>query len=422
MPEAKKKINLFLLFLLTCAFHMHCTNKLVLSELVNSRLGYILKGTYESNDPHDWRSQLYLNDYVLTSVIPSSLRGNILTGNGDEDFKIYLDIAEIALSPLVLDNDINSDNLNFFSLTRQLLCPTYDSARNRKLRLCEANSGIQKLNDFFEEGIKITSSDIEVADYKSVTLFPRRLVTYPSMIYTDAGGVEDSQSSFDNDRINGFNIPEIYEFSFTDRTNEVVSRIFPLRNNEIDIRLRNTEKPFIIEVRIFLKNLMMVHIAQDGSMNADNRNHLFIGPSDWSANHRYNDTSQPNGEAPAAQYRLGGNLLIIARMYEPHNVSTLEVANSGSCSGGIAYYALVPKETFNSNKLPLGATAFDANASIKNIPPGEYDLYVTQDDKWHTNSGEVPGEDGFPESSRLCASLTLGESETRQMPINCPCP
>ena len=408
---------------LLCIFCTHCTDRLVLSELANNRVKYLLKGTYESNDPHPWRSQLYLNDYIeptSSSLIPTDLKKDI-SRISSNDLKIYIDIAETALSTSSIDSkNIDLKNLAFFSTERQLLCPTYQSARGKKLKSCEASSGIEKLNNFFEKGIEMPTFDIKVADYSSIALFPRRFVTYPAKDYEKLTQITDIESVFDNDKVKGFNIIDDYKYSLTDKTDEVGSRIFPLLNNEIDIKLKAGEYPFVIEVRVFMKNLMMVHAIHKPD-SAKGR--LFIGPSDWLTDHSYDDTSYPNGQSPEAQRRLGGNLLITARTYEPHTASTLEIINTGNCSGGLAYYTILAKGTsFNKSKLPLAATSFNADAVIRDLPPGEYDLYVTQDRLWNKNSNECEGQDGFPESFRSCNSVSLGESETKQIEINCPCP
>ncbi len=409
------KIILRILTLVSLPFFVCCSSFPVLSELLNSRLSLILKGTYETNDPYPWNDIIYNNEYVEQEPLASNL--NIAVNSND--LKLYLDIARIVVSEKNPTNfiDIDENDQRNFAIERQLLCASNISIDDKELKECIGTNGIEKLDAFFEEGFSYPAKDLEVKEYKSMAILLRKFVSRPSFTYNASLEETQEDTLFDNRDIYGSNIKQFYDYRKEDDSNSTPSRFFYLYKNDLKLIIPDTNAPFTLEIRIFLKNLLMKHIVKDG-----NNRTTFIGPSDWLEYHEYDNTSSN----PPINQRLGGTILIGVRIYSNMQVNDLLIRNFNAerCIGGLSYFALIPAgETFNISKLPLVATRTSA-LSIKNISFGEYDLYITQDKKEQASNGLEDGEDGFPESHRICKmNINITPEEVQEVDVSdCECP
>ena len=402
-----------------CLFCGFCNGYPVLSELNHSRVSVILKGTYESNDPHNWNTTIYNNDYVesLSSALNSTV--------SFDDVRLYIDFASIniASSSQSAFRDIPDAEKQNFILGREVLCSSTSALDSRTLRTCHTNNGTEKLKQFFQQGFVYGStSDLLVQSYKSLAIFIRRFVIFPASTYTASLNETQTKSVFDNQRLEGQNIREFYDYAVGESTSRE-SRFFPLFNNQLDIKVPDNNEKYILEIRIFMKNLLMKHVNQYTQDTL--KWQTFIGFSDWLSNHAYDN----NNSQPTNNKRLGGNAVIMARIYQGKYAGNIQISlfNPASCTGsGLAYWAIIKQsDTFETHTFPLAATKLSGStATIKNVPAGSYSLYITQDKKRYTDSGMANGQDGFPESFQLCQSnvVVKANEDSTVDAVSCVCP
>ena len=305
-----KQLKIFVFIFLGGLSVASCDNQAVLSHLINTRMQLILKGTYETNNPHEW-SEIYQNDSL------SSQSSSINQPIDIKKFNFYFDFANIGLSTLnkQASETIDSD-WSFFFRERMVLCPRSVAEDGTNLKTCQLKNGIQNLNNFFKEGLTLKTDDIAEGNYQTLSFYLRNILTSPGNRYNSLNKIIDPLNFFDNKNIKGVNISNFYEYTLKDDTSKQDSRIVPLIDKNLNINIDASERPYTLEIRIFLKNLMMNHIWFD----AQSKERLvFIGPSDWLMNHTFDDHKEAifgdKKQKPENYYRLGGNILISTRKY-----------------------------------------------------------------------------------------------------------
>jgi len=432
----------FLPFLLLATQLINCTGELPLSELLNNTITLKLLGTYESNDPYDWRN-LAIDDVItaggvtgsspaigvsdLTNYVTNGTTGLAVRPN---DLKFYIDIAEIRIargqgkSP----SQAISDYWSQFAINRQLFCSSYNSAESgRILQNCADQNGIQKLYDFFNGGYNYPAVDIEHGNYNHLGIYFRRFVTAPAVRYsadgtfTDAAQPEQTLSAaFDNRTIYGADIETLLQNNYGETASE--PRMFPLQRKDLNISVSNDHEPYVLEVRVFVKNNMMVHILQpnDGS----NAALTYVAPADWNVNHAFTDSS--NG------VKQGGAMLMTARTYQPAKVGSIQMSAAATAGEYFAVTDSTTTLTTPNAVLPLAATR-GTNTLIKNLPPGSYNVYRMCDKTWCSNAStaggcdNAAGQDNYPETASLCTggpyvvtSGTVTTVNTANCNTSCP--
>lgn len=344
-----------------------CSNQPLLSELVNTRMTLVLKGTYESNG----------NVTTQPSLLPykySTVGGAAGSNSDSSSFKIYLDLADIRLASGNGPGKDPKKYWQYFAQERVVMCPDTSSISGRVLTYCSSTGGIEKHTSFFNgNGITLSSAvDVEAKTYNHLAVFFRKFVSYPAFTYSSAGAkTNDNTVAFDGQKIYGDNAGLNYFFSKSDDTSSTTPRLIPLENKNLSITIPDDNQPFVLEVRIFINGLLMKHLTK-----LDNGNYIsFIGPSDWSQNNY--DMSG----------KLGGNFTLTARVYQPNNV--------GSITTSAALRAVVPAgTTFSGKALPIAASS---SGTITNLAPGKYDVYTTAADS----------ASGFPTAGSKCATVTV---------------
>lgn len=408
----------------------HCTGELPLSDLVNNTITLKFLGTYESNDPYGFRN-LAIDDVITAGGVTGSspaIGASDLTNyvtNGSTglavrpgDVKYYMDIAEIRIargqgkSP----SQRISDYWSQFAIDRQLFCSDYNTAEgDRILQNCADQNGMQKLADFFNGGFTYPAVDIESGVYNHLGIYFRRFVIAPAVRYNGTGSFVNASApeqtfsaAFDNRTIYGFDVATLLQNNYGETASE--PRMFPLQRKDLSIVVQNDHEPYVLEVRIFVKNSMMVHILQPS--DANDAAFTYVAPADWNVNHAFTDTF--NG------IRQGGSLLMTARTYQPAKVGSLQMNSTFTTTTNVSYFAAVPAgSTFDPKvALPLIATrsSFD---TIKNVPPGTYDVYRTCDVTKCTNSSTAGtcdnttnAPDSFPETAVLCEANRVVSTQT----------
>ena len=388
----KKAIRLFPLAIIIV--FTNCTNELVFSELVNTRLEMRLLGTYESNGSYDFQN-LYTDNGVATEV--AGLAGSQFAIDNaalttQAQLKQYIDLAEVRLATGTGKpaDTISDEYWQFPNKNRTLMCSQELSNNGRIFNNCSKDGGVQKLSDFFSTGAVLKTEDIGAGTYPHVGVYFRRYIVDPSYSYAaDTGNSKNTlTAAFENLAINGSDIEPYYQSNLSSGTTPL---LFPLERTDQNIIIFGDDDPFVVEVRVFLKNLFMKHMFKLNNVAL-----TFVGPSDWRANHNYDSSTEAG--------LLGGNFTLAARSYKPSNVGSIQVnSNLGAYPN---YYAVVNAgETFNPlNRLPLAATRADVGL-IQNLPPGNYDLYRTCD-KLFCNATDCnqAGTDGYPETAQLCTA------------------
>ncbi|MDH4200511.1 MAG: hypothetical protein OEV66_09045 [Spirochaetia bacterium] len=428
----KKNIGAFFIF----AFLFTCSKYPLLSELYNTRMQLVLKGTYESNDPYNWNTNIYLDDN-LGSYSPSAISSLVAMS----DVSLYIDIADVRLA-VGSGKPTNTTPAEYYTTItkdRHVLCSSNTTPWKYSMLTCADQNGDQGYADFFSTGFTFPSaSDVPVIPldskgnqrigldgkpataYNELDIFFRKLTMSPAILYDTAnpGGVAQT-TQFDNRVVNGINLMDsgIVQFNQSDDPKTATPLMFPLNRTDLSLKIPDGNDAYVLEVRIFLKNLLMKHVLVNGSSYT-----TFVGPSDWKANH--NGSSQ-----------MGGNLVFTARIYDPANVGSITINDAEALNTAFkSYYAAVPAgSSFNGSDIPLTASSrivsgTGTTGTIKNLPPGDYDIYKTCDNTLLTPSGAsaAGNYDGFPETAKSCTTkttVTAGNTTTiASGSISCVCP
>lgn len=359
----------------------------VLNLLTNNRMIVILKGTYASDAPLDF----------------SEINGNQLFIDGDDgavdtgglpaysNLPIYIDIGEIRLSSKSMGQDLNiiqnsEDSRRFWDVLtteRQVYCSqayTIDFDNNS----CVKTGGMINFVEFMNgRGALYPSRDVGPGTYFHAGVFVRSLVTG----YAKTDGTA-SEARFDNnDLLNAADVAVLA--SYDPDTDDLVSQLnppqfFPLHHKELagqqTMNVEDAYAPLVLELRFNIKENLMVHAFTND--NAQRR--TVVAFSDWR-------------QAHAGQTKMGGNVLLKARMFYPDFVS--EVHISGGTTSTRHYYALYINSTCDpaaspfpcdyNDTLPLAATPVRNGTNIlRNITSGRYLLQCRYD----------AVHDGYPEA------------------------
>ncbi len=421
---------------------LHCTGELPLSDLVNNTITLKVLGTYESNDAYGLFSTLPKDDVINAGITGASpalsnttdLFKYITTGtapnytdhanlaNRPSLVKYYIDLAEIRMAQGQGKSSSQSisDYWSQFAISRQLMCSSYDSADGRGLSNCSDSAGIDRLNAFFNGGFTYPAVDVPSGAFNHLGVYFRRFVTYPAArfrgdgAYSDgANNVTDKTTSensmtaaFDNRTIYGIDIESFLQNAYGATNTEPM--MFPLQRKDLALNIYNDHEPYVLEVRMFIQNGMMVHVLQatgnatvGAEADSSNSAFVYVAPADWNVNHAYQDTTN--------SARHGGALAMTARTYQPAKVGSIQM--SGTAAG--SYFAVQPAGTAYTTPvttIPMAATA-GTNTTISNLQPGAYDVYRMCDKERcsiaSTAGGcdrNTTGTDGFPETASLCTS------------------
>lgn len=434
----KKRATLLFAF---APFFGACSGDLPLSDLINNTITLKVLGTYESNDPYpDLATTMFRDDIIQagTGISGSNAGWNDLSeiytyANtlSISRVKYYIDIAEvrIAQGQGKSSSQTIADYWSQLAISRQLLCSDYNSSEaGRELVNCRDSNGAQRLTDFFNGGFSYPAVDVATGNYNHLGIYFRRLNTYPAAFFNNAGkfatqtGADTTQdlseqsvtSTFDNRTISGLDLESFLQNQHGQTATEPL--MFPLQRKDLSISVTNGAEPYVLEVRVFLKNLMMAHVREI-TVNSVSAGLVFVGPSDWNINHSFKDLDNSN--------RMGGSVLLTARTYQPAKVGTIQLNNVITTTAKSYYTAVTQGTTFTTTiALPLAATAATAGAQIKNLPAGSYEVYRTCDIQQCNNATSAAGgctlgagKDGFPEVAQSCGVVTVTTGTTTPLDV-----
>ncbi|EQA54070.1 LIC11270 family surface protein [Leptospira kmetyi] len=396
----------------------------VISTLFNQRMLLLVKGTYATDNPIGFEAysggtgQIY-QDNAGTGLDPiPDLTGMPLAQN----LPIFIDIGEIRISTKYEQGLYNlsliknvKDTKKFWddiAPNRQVFCTIPYTTNSNSCRL---NDGELKAIQFFNgEGVVYPSNDPTSAtdlgafgngpvQFYYTGLYLRNLVTAWA---TEPGLTFSNLTLFDNYRVPGINI--VPRLSYKPGADATTKTIFPplvfpalytADNGDEDMIIHPGFDPYILEVRINLKENLMVHsyVSSLGGVRT------LVGVSDWKAD------SNHNGESD-----MGGGLLLRSRIIRPEIASSLTVL--GGTASTTHYYGVYRSvELDMDNKLPLMASPVQGAATkLKYIHPGEYRLRCL---------GDLARVDGYPETVVRETTFTVPDNAPRsevQVSLSCP--
>lgn len=433
-PLRRAKGGFFFLLLIT-AF-ANCTGELPLSDLINNTITLKVLGTYESNNPYPLgftNANLPANIRKDDVITGAAITGSNLTLVGSPpdivtyansitpaNLQYYIDIAEIRLAKGQgkSSSQTISDYWNQFAIDRQLLCSNYDTADGRSLANCRDQNGIGRLADFFNGGFTYPAVDVPFDTFNHLGIYFRRFTVAPSARFNGDGsyynGSEASAKSavtaaFDNRTIYAFDVESYLQNPYGATSTEPL--MFPLQRKDLALQIVHDKEPYVMEVRIAIHNMMMVHVAQitndsTTATSASNGAFIFAGPPDWNVDHKFNDLTNLN--------RMGGAMLMTARTYQPAKVGSINITGGTATSG--EYFAVMPAGTAYATPvsvLPHAATA-GTNTTIANLQPGSYDVYRMCDKRRCLTTSTAgtcdatdTNADGFPETAAPCGTYIV---------------
>ncbi|MDX1957795.1 MAG: hypothetical protein SFU98_04430 [Leptospiraceae bacterium] len=403
------------------------TSAPVISTLFNSRMLLLVKGTYATDNP------LTFNETNGgTGAIHQDTQGTDNDPNFDltglpsaSNLPIFIDFGEIRISSKTDKLNLEAiqnlrDSIRFWDYIapeRQVYCTTAYTIFSTNS--CFRQGGISRMQEFFDgNGAKYPSNDPSSdargnaitnsgSQYYHVGVYVRNFVTG----WARENNANKINTRFDNFEVIGSNI--VPRNSFTPSTTQSdksfrTPLMFPvfysvLKENQNggftndDMNIRPGYDPYILEVRMNIKENLMVHSWR----NFQGVVQTMVGFSDWSNPH-------------TGQIDMGGNLLLRARVIYP------EYAGSVFITGGTQtlrhYYSIYGKfEKSIPGNLPYAASPVrNGTTKIKYIGPGDYALYCMAD---------TTPADGYPETIvRKIEFQVLPNQYRPQINLNLACP
>lgn len=431
-----KSPYLQLLFILLNVFVvMGCKTKLdlgeesklpVISTLFNNRMLLLLKGTYATDNPLDWSELNSGTGDLYVDAQGEGLDPTMTLVNRPKagSIPIFLDIGEVRISSKYLKglneltqirDTVDSNKFwDYIAPNRQVFCTVTYSFDNNT---CTESNGILKASDFFNGiGAQFPSNDPSSQteswqsalltgqpwlgrQYYYAAIYFRSLVTGYAL---DAGLPVTGR--FDNRPIvNGLNIVPRNNYvagTTSSAKSTIVPKMFPALYTQLptqgDMQIRDGFDPYILEVRINLKENLMLH----SYVTSRSTTVTYVGVSDIFFDHK--------GEGDA-----GGNILTRARVIYPETASSLTISGGGNSL--LHYYGIFRlQETEFLNVLPLAATPAKQNAKIKYLNPGNYKAVCL---------GDLTKQDGYPDTVVRETTFNIPEYPFRQtynVDLTCP--
>ncbi|TGM58958.1 LIC11270 family surface protein [Leptospira vanthielii] len=405
------------------------SNLPVISTLFNNRMLLLLKGTYATDSPLDWAE---LNNGTGDLYVDSQGAGldptmTLVNQPKVGSLPIFLDIGEVRISSKYVKglNDLTQirdtvDSNKFWDYiapNRQVFCTVTYSFDNNT---CTESNGIIKASDFFNGvGAQFPSNDpsAETVGWESSfsagrAWFGREYyyaaIYFRSLVigYALDGGAPVS-GRFDNRPIiNGLNIVPRNNYvagTSTSAKSTIVPKMFPALYTQLasqsvqsDMQIRDGFDPYILEVRVNLKENLMLHSYVTSRATTV----TYVGISDIFYDHK--------GEGDA-----GGNLLTRARIIYPETASSLTISGGGNSL--LHYYGIFrEQESDFVNVLPLAATPAKQGAKIKYLNPGTYKAVCL---------GDLVKQDGFPDTVVRETTFNIPDYPFRQtynVDLTCP--
>ena len=411
----------FLLLLLLSFLGVNCDNAKAtigkyggtpysaLSSLFNNRMLLLLKGTYATDSPLDFSEYNGGTGALYRDTQDTGAGGDptfdLFGLPSASNLNFFIDIGEIRISSKdqqsyagldlgVTDVRASKKYWDFIATKRQVYCSIPYSFGGTS---CESSTDVSwgfsrlLIDQLFNgEGVHFPSNDPTAQVAGGHGFFEAPTQYYASGIYvrnfvTGWGretGALKTNTVFDNNLLvtGGVNIVPRNNYTPGMTDTEKASRtpfMFPLyyswKPGHADMSIRGGFDPYILEVRMNIKENLMVHsyvIPGTGVVQT------FIGISDWRFDHLGNVDS-------------GGNILSRSRIIYPEIASTLLI--TGGTKSVTHYYNIFrEEETQFLTELPLASVPVQQGTSkIKYIHEGRYRLQCV---------GDIAKVDGYPDT------------------------
>jgi hypothetical protein len=443
IPNLKKFLSLFLL-VFSLFISSNCKKSdlgkqsalPVLSTLFNHRMLLLVKGTYSSDRPIEF------GDYNGgTGALYQDNTGD----GGDPTFElnslpsasnlpILMDIGEVRISSK-FQKGINeltqirnpADSLKFWDYIaneRQVYCTVPYSLEEDT---CQRQGGLFKASEFFNgNGAVFPSNDPTAETYSCsdpnyageciIRGLPAQSTFGSQYYYTGLyfrslvtgwavrnGGLLVNTTRFDNRKVPGINIvPRNNYFPGTTdiQKQDTVPKMFPVlysvQGGQRDMEIRSGFDPYILELRMNIKENLMVHSFNRSGGILETH----VGFSDGIYDH-------------IGQADIGGNLLLRSRIIYPETAASIQISGG---TGNLKYYFAVfhSDELEIKKQLPLAATPARPDAFIKYLNNGKYKLLCL---------GDVEKVDGYPDTLIRETLFEVSDVDRRKtLPIALACP
>ncbi|PJZ68264.1 hypothetical protein CH373_04525 [Leptospira perolatii] len=396
----------------------NATDNPVVSTLFNNRMLLLVKATYATDNPlamtdYDNGSGQFYVDSTGTGGDPAH---NFSGLPAAKDLPIYIDIGEIRLSSKyqkglgdlsqIRDAKGSQSFWDNIAPNREVYCNVPYTLNSNTCR--EQNGEFKFIQLFNGEGAAYPSNDPTSGSgfldlptqYYYTGIFIRSLITGWGIL----PGIDLTKVTFfDNYPVYGFNI--VPRMAYAPRTSSSDKNLYPplvfpllyqVQIGEDDMGFKPGFDPYIFEVRMNLKENLMVHSF---SLN-NGTNATLISVSDWKVDHQ--------GETD-----IGGDILSRARVIYPDKASKLAI--TGGTGSKLHYYAIFrPLEQNILQKLPLIASpALSGTTPIKYIMPGTYRLICLSD---------TARRDGFPDTIVNETTFSVPENPGSTVSVSLSCP
>ncbi|MCB1156752.1 MAG: hypothetical protein KDK45_04555 [Leptospiraceae bacterium] len=399
-----------------------------MSTLFNQRMLLLLKGTYASDNPlgfdeyNNGTGQLYLDD-AGDGLDPAFDLGELPYA---KDLPIFIDIGEVRISSKYREGFAGIDGItsiseskkfwDFIAPYRQVYCNVpYGLGKTG----CEETGYFQIVDFFNGSGAKYPSVDptAETINQVNGTQYYYAGVYFRSFVtgWAKEQGAQLTNERFDNYEVSGSNIiyrtnydPGTIDAEKESRTPAMFPLFYALQPGQKDMEIRAGYDPFILEIRMNIKENLMVH-SYNTPLGVDR---TMVAFSDWRKEHK-------------GELDMGGNLLIRSRVIYPEFAARLYI--SGGTKSRTHYYAIYRKEEVEVDpeiylkQLPLAASPVQNGSSeIKYIHEGDYKLFCLGD---LTRLNGTSLADGYPETKIRETEFNVPSFPVRQqinVELSCP--
>jgi hypothetical protein len=326
-------------FLMISAFSA-CSDTPLLTELKNSSLKVVMKGTYESNSPRDWltptaaqwQDQDSIDDYPIEiTSLPSTFMIDLADmsmgggGGGASDFGNYRQTFQFP----VMDN-----NSPFFN----------------------------------GDGVSLKCDDVQPGrNYTTLYMYFRKLLFSDAVKYElgDSGWASEYfRTYFEEEKVNAFNFNALqanYYYDLMIDYDEDINRAFPLSVNISNGLRFNSDEDIVLEVRFVVKNFIKLYEYDYLNYTSDVPYVVhFFGLSDWLR------------DVQASENYIGGNVLAVARTYVEGKTGTISGTNT---TGSGRYVIAIPSsDNINYYTLPISSATYSTNGGLRDyyVPHAKY--------------------------------------------------
>jgi hypothetical protein len=362
--------------LLSLAFVINCDDRPIFTDLETANLSVVIKGTYASSTPAKWSNADFDGGFIDHTAIADDSIDDNTAGASDVDPSLFmLDIAEIRLV------DDAGDEQKFANYRQGFITPLDDDA------------------PFFNgTGIALENDDVPPGNYIAAFIYVRKMIFNGAILYgQNSSGwykIKDQDTVFFEEDVLGFNFNSLQTAAYTDTLRyetSNVNRVFPIMVVIPGGFTVRSDTPTVLEIRMLINRFVKKYEYDYYDGEVPKTVHYF-GPSDWLRD------VKPGGTITAkADTVIGGNLPVVARMYEPGTAGRITINNAKDDT----YYIAIPQNNIDNYWLNTSAYSDRGNVTadcdvgrglaLPGSYPAQYiDYYLRYEEfkeMWNTKAG-----------------------------------